>query len=114
MKTLALIVLCTLGLVTNGCAAIGGAFMLTGITISCGPMPMSPDSCEGGWVKSLFATASPGPSPNVLLSRARRGECRVLREDHEGRLWVACKGEAGWWRCSGSAPCWRIQEGDTE
>lgn len=46
-------------LTLGGCAAIGGAFLFTGMTISCGPMPMSPDQCGGGWLTTLFKSDNP-------------------------------------------------------
>lgn len=47
-----------LALTLTGCSAIGGALMSAGMLISCGPAPLSPDQCGGGWVKTLFAPAS--------------------------------------------------------
>jgi hypothetical protein len=63
------LLLLPLALAFGGCAAISGAFLFTGMTISCGPMPMSPDQCGGGWLTALFKPDNPRqelvPAPAV-------------------------------------------------
>jgi hypothetical protein len=46
------------------------------------------------------------PTANYLRvsELKRRPGCQVVREDHEGRVWITCNDGARW-RCNGSAPC---------
>lgn len=56
MNATALLLLCVLTF--GGCGAIGEAVMMTGLTISCGPIPLSADQCNGGWLKTLVKPSS--------------------------------------------------------
>jgi hypothetical protein len=66
------------GLVLPGCAALGEAFLQTGVLIQCGPAPTGPSSCG--------ERVEPGPIPVCL---------RGFTNDHQVAQRLGCRLDGG-------------------
>lgn len=52
-----------------GCATVGNVLIHTGFVLSCGPIPLSPDQCEGRWFKPASAPSVQRVPASAVVDR---------------------------------------------